>query len=465
MPRVAEVFATGAVSYRLVKSVVKRTRLVKDDDARAKVDVEIAAQITGWGPLSVAKQEAEIDYWVDRFDPSAVVRSEGSARARHVDVETATDGSGMSYIEAVVYAHDGEALDRRLDEMAYGVCRRDPRTLDQRRSEALGALGNKVDRLQCLCGTEDCAAAQRTRTSTVVHVIAEEATLTDQTPVTLNGENPSQAEAPRGRHLLEPAPATGPALTNPAVILGGALIPAPIIAATLAHTATIRWLVHPGESPPEPRYTPSAKLSDFVRCRDMTCRFPGCDVEAYRCDLDHTIAYPVGPTQPRIWLVCAVNITCSRLSGVGVMSSPRMAPWCGRRRAASSSPRIRVAGCCSRRCAGPLRWSTSRPVIGRRCGMSRRGWACRDASRTANRLASGALTSSDAPTKRYWSRATTNRRSDWCVTNAPPSRPRRRGVRNHHREGGVRCRRGWSWPTARRRRRIRCSPAAVRRRR
>lgn len=303
MPRVAEVFATGAVSYRLVKSVVKRTRLVKDDDARAKVDVEIAAQITGWGPLSVAKQEAEIDYWVDRFDPSAVVRSEGSARARHVDVETATDGSGMSYIEAVVYAHDGEALDRRLDEMAYGVCRRDPRTLDQRRSEALGALGNKVDRLQCLCGTEDCAAAQRTRTSTVVHVIAEEATLTDQTPVTLNGENPPEAEAPRGRHLLEPAPATGPALTNPAMILGGGLIPAPIIAATLARTATIRWLVHPGESPPEPRYTPSAKLSDFVRCRDMTCRFPGCDVEAYRCDLDHTIAYPVGPTQ-------ASNLAC-----------------------------------------------------------------------------------------------------------------------------------------------------------
>ena len=44
-------------------------------------------------------------------------------------------------------------------------------------------------------------------------------------------------------------------------------------------------------------------LADFVRCRDLTCRFPGCEVPAERCDLDHTIAYPVGPT-------CASNLKC-----------------------------------------------------------------------------------------------------------------------------------------------------------
>jgi hypothetical protein len=35
-----------------------------------------------------------------------------------------------------------------------------------------------------------------------------------------------------------------------------------------------------------------------VRCRDLTCRFPGCDKPAQLCDLDHTVAYPVGPTHP-----------------------------------------------------------------------------------------------------------------------------------------------------------------------
>ena len=80
-------------------------------------------------------------------------------------------------------------------------------------------------------------------------------------------------------------------------------MPAPLLAAKLANTATIRPLIHPGDAPPEPRYTPSRQLADFVRCRDLTCRFPGCDEPAYRCDLDHTIAYPVGPT-------CASNLGC-----------------------------------------------------------------------------------------------------------------------------------------------------------
>ncbi len=49
---------------------------------------------------------------------------------------------------------------------------------------------------------------------------------------------------------------------------------------------------------PEPRYTPSRDLADFVRCRDLTCRFPGCDKPAQFCDIDHTVPYPVGPTHP-----------------------------------------------------------------------------------------------------------------------------------------------------------------------
>ena len=35
----------------------------------------------------------------------------------------------------------------------------------------------------------------------------------------------------------------------------------------------------------------------------MTCRFPGCDEPAHLCDIDHTIAYPAGPTQ-------ASNLKC-----------------------------------------------------------------------------------------------------------------------------------------------------------
>jgi len=35
-------------------------------------------------------------------------------------------------------------------------------------------------------------------------------------------------------------------------------------------------------------------LAAFVRCRDLTCRWPGCDTPAPNCDLDHTIPYSRG---------------------------------------------------------------------------------------------------------------------------------------------------------------------------
>jgi hypothetical protein len=44
------------------------------------------------------------------------------------------------------------------------------------------------------------------------------------------------------------------------------------------------------------KYRPPAALRDYVRARDRTCRFPGCQQPARRCDLDHTVAYPEGPT-------------------------------------------------------------------------------------------------------------------------------------------------------------------------
>ncbi|WP_156664336.1 HNH endonuclease signature motif containing protein, partial [Mycobacterium sp. 852002-51613_SCH5001154] len=81
------------------------------------------------------------------------------------------------------------------------------------------------------------------------------------------------------------------------------LIP-PELIAELAAAAKLVPLVHPGDAPPEKGYVPSQALADFVRCRDLTCRWPGCDCPAVACDIDHTIPYSAGgPTH-------ASNLKC-----------------------------------------------------------------------------------------------------------------------------------------------------------
>jgi Domain of unknown function (DUF222) len=308
LPRVAEVFAAGQIAYRQVNAIVYRTALIRDPEARAKVDTELAAAAVDWGQLSIAKTEAAIDYWVDRYDPDALRRVELSARGRHVDIVAETNGSGLSYVDGKLFSHDAAALDMRLDVMARGVCDADPRTLEQRRADALGALAHGGDRLACECGAADCEAAGAAPSAVVVNVVAEEKSLSDDSAVQLDGAGPPGPSTAQLREMtiaeaLAQPPPTGPANTNPAVLMGGGLLPAPLLAAKLAGTATIRPVIHPGDSPPEPRYAPSTALARFVRCRDLTCRFPGCDEPAYRCDLDHTIPYPVGPT-------CASNLAC-----------------------------------------------------------------------------------------------------------------------------------------------------------
>ncbi len=96
-----------------------------------------------------------------------------------------------------------------------------------------------------------------------------------------------------------------PAFPRPpaAHLFGGATLPASMVAELIRNGAKVRPVRHPGDGPPEPGYRPSAALERFIRCRDMTCRFPGCDHPAEFADIDHTIPWPWGPTH-------ASNLKC-----------------------------------------------------------------------------------------------------------------------------------------------------------
>ncbi len=57
LPKVAALFATGAISYRTVRMIVARTFLALEPDILAAIDSELAETLTAWGPLSFAKTE------------------------------------------------------------------------------------------------------------------------------------------------------------------------------------------------------------------------------------------------------------------------------------------------------------------------------------------------------------------------------------------------------------------------
>jgi hypothetical protein len=110
-----------------------------------------------------------------------VRRTQTRARSRSLDV-VIEDGSGLASLFGTLFATDAKALDGRLDALAATVCGADPRTKDQRRADAMGALAHGADRLACLCGTDDCPAADIAPSSgVVVYVIAHQDTIDDTT--------------------------------------------------------------------------------------------------------------------------------------------------------------------------------------------------------------------------------------------------------------------------------------------
>ncbi len=289
--------------------ITNRTLLAMQPDVLAAIDTDLAHALASWGPLSLHKTEQVIDALVERHDPDARRRTESVVRSRFVDIEHRGDGIG--WLRGDVQSSDATLLDRRLTALAHTVCGSDPRTLDQRRADAVGALVAGHATLICGCGEPDCAAPQgAARPSVVMHVVAEAAALDAAAGTDLHGARPGDggpeivrepghvAELIREATAARPKPPrgapVGPA-PSPGLVLGGPLVPAAIVADLAARgAAEIRPLIHPGDSPPEPRYRPSAALADFVRCRDLTCRFVGCDRPAECCDVDHTIPYDDG---------------------------------------------------------------------------------------------------------------------------------------------------------------------------
>jgi hypothetical protein len=271
LPALGRALRAGDIDEAVFRTCVFRTGLILDDDVLALVDECLAVEAPRWGAYSRSQLAARIDQVVNDQDRDAVRRRRDRIKGREVVVGDVD--RGLSEIHATVQAPDAHAVAARLTALANTVCDGDPRSMSERRADAFGALAVGADRLGCHCGSTDCPAGGRAASAVVIHVVAEASTVAG----------------------------TG---TSPGVMLGfEGLIP-PESIAELAKSARLRPLVHPLDAPPEAGYTPSRALAEFVRQRDLTCRFPGCMVAATECDVDHVVPHGLGgPTH-------ASNLSC-----------------------------------------------------------------------------------------------------------------------------------------------------------
>jgi hypothetical protein len=266
LPKVAALLADGATDWRTVQVIIARSELVSDDRI-GQLDASLAARIGRWSCWSRKRIINAVDAAVRAVDPDAA--KERRVRAdddRHLSITALPDGTAQ--VRGTLPATAGAAFDAKLSQMATSVCAKDSRTIAQRRADAASALV-EGRALACDCGQADCPARASDgepgpgAVRTVINVIATESTLAGDVEQHgyLEGYGVIDAEQLRQR----------------------------------ADSATIRPVEYPTVTAEQAlRYQPSAALERWIRCRDLTCRFPGCDRPATHCDVDHTTPFNHG---------------------------------------------------------------------------------------------------------------------------------------------------------------------------
>jgi hypothetical protein len=348
-PELAALFLRGEITATIMSTVVERTILVTDPQALARIDADCVAAVTiaGWSGLSYYKLKNAVDVFVDRHDPGAVRRVRDKQRTRGVSVYDSDAAAGITTVAIRMTGPGAALLMGRLRRMAKTVCPNDPRTLDQRMSDAAEVLAADSDRLTCLCGSPTCPAAADDGVASrfVIHVYADTAALAAEPDPLIHGEHtaestPTPDDASAADHADSTASddeyaddaddsdttdstprhtraSTAPeravpsiagepdncpqdtsdvgnattlapsAPVNPAagIIPGFGIVPSALIAALLAKGATIHHLTPPPIDP-EAGYRIPEALRKWVRARDLYCRAPGCSRSIEFCDLD-----------------------------------------------------------------------------------------------------------------------------------------------------------------------------------
>jgi hypothetical protein len=237
------------------------------------------AELLGLAPhLTCEKLKTRARRLRERHHPETLAtRHRRAAGDRRIELHP--DQDAMCWLGAYLPAEAAVAIHNRLTDAARSLQGPDEtRTLTQLRADVFTGLltlsyrtgpDGRITTEPGLTGASiagACRAGAGITASAMVLVPALTLLGHDEEPAELEGYGPVPADT--GRRLAAHAPSFTRLLTHPET---GAVL-------SIGRT----------------KYKVPADLRKWCRVRDRTCRFPGCNAPALRCDLDHTTPWAAG---------------------------------------------------------------------------------------------------------------------------------------------------------------------------
>ncbi len=308
----------GRLDLPKVRAITDATCFLAPDLA-----ADVQDRVLARAPEQTAAQlRAALARAVLAADPEgAAARHREARKDRRVSV--GQESEGMATLWAMLSAPDATSAYQWLTRLARGLGADDPRGMDARRADLLADL----------------------LTGGLTIVPDQSGPIEQDEPnrepadgggcVAESGSAPSAGpeDAGPGRTVLRPV-APGKPLVHvvmpfgtltgaddqPCELVGYGAIPADV-AREIAADAVWRRLVTDPQSGAlldhgRTAYHPPAALADFVRARDVHCRFPTCRRRAIDAELDHAVRFPDGPTsEPNLWGGCTHHHTLKHRAG------------------------------------------------------------------------------------------------------------------------------------------------------
>jgi hypothetical protein len=257
LPATLALWEAGLLDQRRVSVITDGVAALSDEHA-AKVEARVLPR----APHQTAAQlRAALQRAIIAVDPAgAQDRHEKARKGRRVAVNPEPDG--MASLWALLPAPDAYAAQEWLTRLARGCGADDPRSMDERRADLLAdLLSGRLRNPDLVLPTPVNPAkplVQVTMPMTALFGLTDDpAELLGYGPITAEMAREIAATAVWRRLLFDPASGT-----------------------LLDHGRTT--------------YTPPVALADFVKARDVYCRFPGCRQKVVNGELDHVAAFADG---------------------------------------------------------------------------------------------------------------------------------------------------------------------------